>query len=630
MVATYNTGAAIDTLIASLDRQTMPATNFEVVLVDDGSTDDTLDRLRSAAADRPHLHVESIANSGWPGRPRNVGLSRAQGDYVFFADHDDEFYPRALERMHATAVANDADVVYGKLVRTGRPTPYWPIATRDVAVADLAGDVLLSRTVHKLYRRAFLEAHDIRFLEGRVRLEDHHFMAQVLPRARVISVLASEPCYRWIHRSDGTNTSDTKVDPEVYWPWYAKQLEVWRDVAGPGPQLDAARLVTISQAFSRFVPGPFMALERVERTRVFDAVRAIVLEHVPPELDERLAVLKRLRVMALRDGDQDAFEAVQSLRSTITFTPAVSAVAWDGGTLSLTVQMSLTTTGGRPFELDRDGEHLVLKESSCPQGTSPAARRLLPSDAGTLAITVCERASGMEWPVHSVSQLHVEPCRGGVAVRVTCTATIDLERAAFGRPLGPGSWDLMARVQFLGEQLRRRVRVDDPETLPTDPTAAHGFRLVAVGQRHNLTLTTLPPGAERIRATAVRWRGEQLELRLEPAPVAGDQVLAIRRSDSVTVRTDVTTTSPRAVRVAIPSLQPGEIVDVSVQSAAAGLCRIGYAGADDWSRRPVRIYATANDSLSVKYERGAAAKAGQSRLRRRVSSTAHALLRRRG
>jgi hypothetical protein len=399
-------------------------------------------------------------------------------------------------------------------------------------------------------------------------------------------------------------------------------------VAGPGRQLDAARLVTISQAFSRFAPGPFLDLEPDDRRRIFDAVRAMVLEHCPAELDDRLPVLKRLRVMAMREGDQDAFEAVQRLRSAITFMPRVPALTWDGDSLSVTVEMSLTAAGGSPFELDRDGEGLLLKAAAYPRATSSADRRLLVSDAGTLELTVCDRATGMEWPVPSGSEVHIEPRRTGVAVRVTCTGTIDPERLAFGQPLQPGSWDLLARVQFLGEGLRRRVRVDDPSLLPADPVAGHGFRLISVGQRHNLTLTTVQPGDERVRATSARWRGDQLELRLDPQPAPGDQVLAVRRSDSETVTTDVTASSTQVVRVDLPTMQPGDIVDLSVLSSSAGSRRLVYEGGDDWTRRPVRIYATANERLSVKHERGAAAAAGRSSLRGRVSAKARALLHR--
>ena len=112
VVPMYNARKYIGECLNSLLAQTLK--NFEVIVVDDCSTDDSVAIARRYVKKfGGRLKVSALKeNSGGGGAPRNKGLSISRGEYLFFMDSDDVVTKTALEEMYSLAKEYKADVVY--------------------------------------------------------------------------------------------------------------------------------------------------------------------------------------------------------------------------------------------------------------------------------------------------------------------------------------------------------------------------------------------------------------------------------------------------------------------------------------------------------------------------------------
>src|SRR5215207_4102017 len=215
VIPAHDPGKYIEPCIRSLLRQTMPRDEFEVIFVDDGSTDGTGARLDRLAQEQANIRVIHIPASGAPGRPRNIGLEAALGKYIQFLDADDELAPRALRRLYRMARANGSDVVIGKFASETMNRKQ-DLFTRNRPKTTLFDTPLLADTSMgptKLFRAALLRDHDISFPEGWRQIEDQLFVLRAYLAARVISILGDEPCYFFNKREDEGHISAELVDP---------------------------------------------------------------------------------------------------------------------------------------------------------------------------------------------------------------------------------------------------------------------------------------------------------------------------------------------------------------------------------------------------------------------------------
>ncbi len=177
----------------------------EVIAVNDASSDGTARVLDELAAAHPRLKVvHRTENSGGCGTPRNDGIALATAPYVLFLDSDDVLPAGAAEALVRAAVEHRAPVTVGAAVRRELPlhhdVPWMPglytpgdVIERPADRPELVRDTLC---VNKLYERAFLAEHGLRFPDGRFVYEDFVFTSRVLAAAPRIAVIG-DLVYVW-------------------------------------------------------------------------------------------------------------------------------------------------------------------------------------------------------------------------------------------------------------------------------------------------------------------------------------------------------------------------------------------------------------------------------------------------
>ncbi len=108
VVPVYNMGEKVETCVSSLMKQTYR--NIEIVLVDDGSIDDSPLRCDELAKADSRIKVIHTANQG-SGPARNCGIKNSTGDYLYFPDADDFIEPNAIQTMVDYILSTNADII---------------------------------------------------------------------------------------------------------------------------------------------------------------------------------------------------------------------------------------------------------------------------------------------------------------------------------------------------------------------------------------------------------------------------------------------------------------------------------------------------------------------------------------
>ena len=206
IVPIYNKEKYLEKCLDSILGQTYR--DLEIILVDDGSTDNSLAICQHYAEKDPRIKIYHKPNGG-VSSARNLGLEKSTGKYISFVDPDDFIHSEFIERLEMMLVQSDAEIAYCKMldVWEGSDVEHIPQITDKVCILDARRYDWFAPAAHKVacgavYRKSCVK--DIRFSDDLYIGEDTLFLAECIKKAS--KIVRSESELYYYYRNDQSVT----------------------------------------------------------------------------------------------------------------------------------------------------------------------------------------------------------------------------------------------------------------------------------------------------------------------------------------------------------------------------------------------------------------------------------------
>lgn len=221
IIPAYNIESLLEKCVASVATQDYPEGLLEVIVVDDGSTDNTASVADNLSLKYPNVTVLHKENGG-SSSARNLGISYATGDYIGFVDSDDYVDPGMYRSLVEAALKYDADMVQisrDEISEDGTRLPDVVIPPKEPTVIS-PSEHLRTLLMHtgdasfctKLVKRAYFTK-DMMFPEGELN-EDFYLMIHMLPMINRLVILPQQ--YYHVFYRTGSNTRRKKEDKDYF------------------------------------------------------------------------------------------------------------------------------------------------------------------------------------------------------------------------------------------------------------------------------------------------------------------------------------------------------------------------------------------------------------------------------
>ena len=224
IIPVWNTGSSVRHIVDAITSQSFD--DFELLLIDDGSSDDTLSVLHDLAKSDARIHVYTKQNGG-PSSARNIGLEKAAGKFIQFYDSDDNIPDGALSTIASTIRQYDSDVLVsgwqidlqspqGLVKNYKQITPQQEVVTEHMAeyvLRSLGSSGTLYNLWNKLFRADIIRENSLRFREDLRFGEDVLFSLEYFKHIHSLAVIP-DITYYYLTNSKTSVFASSSIKPE--------------------------------------------------------------------------------------------------------------------------------------------------------------------------------------------------------------------------------------------------------------------------------------------------------------------------------------------------------------------------------------------------------------------------------
>ena len=203
IVPVYNTSRYLEKCLNSLLNQTLD--NMEIIVVNDGSTDDSEEIIRKYESDYKDKIIFINKKNGGQGSARNIGIKCAKGEYIGFVDSDDFVDKNTFKEMYEEATKNDSDIVICALndyFEKNKETKEIHLNLKENVDIKEALVNSIPSVVNKIYKKDLIINNKLLFDEN-IWYEDFPYSMQLIVNAKKINYI--DKCYYYyFHRIKST------------------------------------------------------------------------------------------------------------------------------------------------------------------------------------------------------------------------------------------------------------------------------------------------------------------------------------------------------------------------------------------------------------------------------------------